>query len=235
MMKIIIITLSLLILTACSSKPFVITQTDISVSDEQEVYIVDHGWHTGFVVPAKTIQKRLPQLKQRFPKTAYIEFGWGDKGFYQAEEITSGLTLQAIFWPTESVVHAVAIPEKPDIYFPNSQVESLCLNPNQYALLVNFIENSFDRNGDGEINLLKKGIYGNSQFYKGVGDYYLMNTCNKWTAKGLKSAGFDISTTFKLTASSIMDYLSEQRKSLPTRSCKMLPPNTLIAPELDGL
>jgi len=38
-----------------------------------------------------------------------------------------------------------------------------------------------------------------------------MNTCNTWTAKGLKSAGLDISTAFKLSAESIMDYLSEQK------------------------
>jgi hypothetical protein len=44
-----------------------------------------------------------------------------------------------------------------------------------------------------------------------------MNTCNKWTAKGLKSAGMDISPTFKLTADSIMDYLKEYRKA-PTIS-----------------
>ena len=60
---------------------------------------------------------------------------------------------------------------------------------------------------------LESGIYGNSQFYKGVGDFYLMNTCNKWTAKGLKSAGMDISPTFKLTADSIMDYLKDYRQA----------------------
>ncbi len=41
-----------------------------------------------------------------------------------------------------------------------------------------------------------------------------MNTCNTWTAKGLKSAGMDISPTFKLTADSIMDYMKEYRQSL---------------------
>ena len=60
-------------------------------------------------------------------------------------------------------------------------------------------------------NLLKlqKGIYGDSQFYKGVGNFHLMNTCNKWTAKGLKSIGMGISPTFKLTAGSIMNYLAK--------------------------
>lgn len=204
----------ILIITGCSSKPYVIKTTDISVDSPKEIYVVNHGWHTGFVVPASTIQKQLPQLKERFNNTPYIEFGWGDRGFYQAEEITSGLSVQAIFWPTESVMHVVAVPSRPDIYFANSDVEALCLTEVQYALLISFIEHSFLKDSDGSIIQLKNGLYGNSQFYKGEGDYYLMNTCNKWTAKGLKSAGLDISPMFKLTASSVMDYLSDNDVNL---------------------
>jgi len=63
----------------------------------------------------------------------------------------------------------------------------------------------------GKVKELKNGIYGNSQFYKGVGDYYLMNTCNKWTAKGLRSTGMDISTKFTLTAGSVIGYLDGGR------------------------
>ena len=70
---------------------------------------------------------------------------------------------------------------------------------------------------------LQKGIYGDSQFYSGVGDFYLMNTCNRWTAKGLKSIGMDISPTLKLTAGSVMNYLTKAKIALTiesTRTCK---------------
>ena len=213
-MKPLLVLSFILIITGCSSKPYVIKTTDISVDSPKEIYVVNHGWHTGFVVPASTIQKQLPQLKERFNNTPYMEFGWGDRGFYQAEEITSGLSVQAIFWPTESVMHVVAVPSRPDIYFANSDVEALCLTEVQYALLISFIEHSFLKDNDGRIIKLKNGLYGNSQFYKGEGDYYLMNTCNKWTAKGLKSAGLDISPIFKLTAGSVMDYLSDNDANL---------------------
>ena len=56
---------------------------------------------------------------------------------------------------------------------------------------------------------LGAGIYGDSQFYRGAGEYYLTNTCNKWTAKALQSAGMDISPGFKLTADSVMGYIKE--------------------------
>ena len=211
--KLLIVILSLL--TACSSEPYVVNHIEMpAVAGQEEIYIVNHGWHTGFVVPAKKIQNQLPELRKRFGDIPYIEFGWGDKDFYQAKEVTTGITLNAILWPTQSVIHAVAVPKKADKYFANSTVETLCLGGREYSSLLRFISESFYKDEHGEIVELESGIYGNSQFYIGVGDFYFMNTCNKWTAKGLKSAGMDISPAFKLTADSIMDYLKEYRQAL---------------------
>jgi uncharacterized protein (TIGR02117 family) len=208
-MKSIIISFLFILITGCSSKPHIVNHTEEdSAFGNNDIYIVSHGWHTGFVIPSSDIYPVIPELRKRFFGSLYIEFGWGDKGFYQAKEITSGLTLRAIFWPTESVIHSVAVPTSVYKYFPDSMIKEINLSDRGLQSLVKFISNSFHRNEEGKVIELKNGIYGNSQFYKGVGDYYLMNTCNKWTAKGLKSAGMDISTTFKLTADSIINYLS---------------------------
>ena len=186
---------------------------EIDKSTMNEVYVVNHGWHTGFVVPASGIQQAMPELKQRFENAPYIEFGWGDNEFYQAEEITSGVTLKAIFLPTDSVVHAVLVPLKVDRYFKNSEVEKFCLEDSKLESLIKFISSSFYRDESGNILKLNHGIYGDSQFYKAKGDFHIFNTCNKWTAKGLESAGMKISTTFKLTAGSIMNFLSREESS----------------------
>jgi uncharacterized protein (TIGR02117 family) len=195
-------------LTACSSLPLAVQQKEkYTASGPNAVYVVNHGWHTGFVISSTPIHKAIPEIRQRFPDVPFIEIGWGDKGFYQAIEITSGLTIQAIFWPTESVMHLVAVPYDVNKYFPQSEIEKLCLTDLELETLITFITNSFAKDNNGKVYPLRKGLYGDSQFYKGSGDYYLMNTCNKWTAKGLQSAGMDISPTFKLTAGSIMSYL----------------------------
>ncbi|MDH5765393.1 MAG: TIGR02117 family protein [Gammaproteobacteria bacterium] len=205
--------LVVIILGACSSKPFVIPGSKIYKGDgENDIYIISHGWHTGIVIPADDIKTIAPELDQRFGETLYLEFGWGDKGFYQANEITSGLTLRAVFWPTESVMHVVAVPVYPYEYFPDSEIERLCLNNEELKLLIQFLSDSFYKEA-GRIVTLKNGLYGDSQFYKAEGDYYLMNTCNKWTAKGLKSIGMDIWPMFKLTSGSIMDYIRKHTQS----------------------
>jgi uncharacterized protein (TIGR02117 family) len=218
------ILLIIIILAGCSAKPYIVSYAEeFEGSGQNEVYVVSHGWHTGFVIPAPEIQRVMPELERRFGNTPYIEFGWGDKGFYQAKETTLGLTLRAIFWPTESVVHSVAVPQKVEEYFSNSEVAKLCLNDGELSALIGFISSSFYRDRSGNLLELQKGIYGDSKFYSGVGDFYLMNTCNRWTAKGLKSIGMDISPTLKLTAGSVMNYLTKANTALTielTRACK---------------
>lgn len=194
-----------ILLNGCSSRPDVVSHDEKNTSTEtHRVYIISHGWHSGFVLAAVDILKHTPQLRSRFAGAEYLEFGWGDQGFYQANEITTALTLQAIFWPTDTVVHVVSVKGNLKKYFPESEIEELTVSDAAYRALLSFIDNSMQKDGTGKLIKMKRGIYGDSQFYKGVGQYYLMNTCNKWTAKGLASAGLDISTTFKLTAGSIM-------------------------------
>jgi len=218
------ILLIIIILGGCSAKPYIVSYAEkFEGSGQNEVYVVSHGWHTGFVIPAPEIQGVIPELEQQFGDTPYIEFGWGDKGFYQAKETTLGLTLRAIFWPTESVVHSVAVPLKVEEYFSNSEVAKLCLSDGELSALIGFISRSFFRDKSGNLFELQKGIYGDSQFYSGVGDFHLMNMCNRWTAKGLKSIGMDISPTLKLTAGSVMNYLTKANTALTiesTRTCK---------------
>ncbi len=200
----------LLSISACSDTPKIVQYPDSYTGHgENEVYVVSHAWHTGFVIPSTKVYEAVPSLEDRFGGSANIEFGWGDKKFYQAKEITAGLKIRAILWPTETVVHAVAVPGNVRDYFANSQMELLCLSDKELTSLVDFVSNSFRKNRSGEVEQLSKGIYGDSQFYKGAGNYHLLNTCNEWTAKGIKSIGMDIFPATKFTAESIMTYLSE--------------------------
>jgi uncharacterized protein (TIGR02117 family) len=209
----------LFILSACSTKPHVIKSTHINIPESAVVYIVRRGWHTGFVIPANAIQERLPQLYYRFGNAPYIEFGWGDQAYYEAEEVTLGLTIRAVFWPTGSVIHAVAVTQRPDIHFTDKPVDVLCLDSRQYSLLLGFIERSFYKDNEGNIIKSKDGSDDNSQYYKAEGDYYLGNTCNNWTAKGMKSAGLSISPASKTTAGSIMNYLSKHNNEPENHLC----------------
>jgi len=176
------------------------------------IYIANHGWHTGLVVPAAGLNRALPALAVRFGHPAFYEIGWGDKDFYQAKEITVGLALQAMLWSTGAVIHIVAVPDSPYESFPHSEILDTCISDAELASLALFISNSFLRDKTGQILSLAPGLYGDGQFYDGAGRFCILNTCNKWTAKGLRSAGHDVSPTLKLTASSVVDYLADNRR-----------------------
>lgn len=202
-----IISLAFLIV-GCSSQPHVVLpESGPSTPVVHRIYITSHGWHTGIVVPAREMNKELPELTKRFSAGQWYEMGWGDKGFYQAQEVTSGLTMQAMFWSSGAVMHVVSIPMSVERYFPNSELVSVMLTDAELKSLLTFINRSFAHDKEGSVLALKNGIYGDSQFYLAKGRYSISNTCNKWTAKGLKSMGMDINPTFKLTAGSVMDYL----------------------------
>ncbi len=203
-----------LAITACSGRPYAIKPALESSGARRSypIFIVNHGWHTGLIVPASCLKQAIPDLKERFGGALYYEIGWGDKEFYQAQEITSGLTLQAMFWSEGAVLHIVAVPDSPDTFFGQSEIVSTCLTAEQLASLVIFVTNSFTREPSGRIVHLKQGIYGSSQFYAGEGRFHLLNTCNKWTAKGLQSAGIDVSPYLVLTSENVMSVIRELRQ-----------------------
>ncbi len=208
-MKFIGIIFIALAVSACSGKPYAVKPAPESSNAIRSypLFVVNHGWHTGLIIPANFLNQTIPELKDRFSDAAYYEIGWGDKGFYQAQEITTSLTLQAMFWSEGAVMHVVTIPDSPSKYFAQSEVVGTCLTNEQISSLSSFVSKSFANDNQGHIVRLKQGIYGNSQFYNGEGRYYLLNTCNKWTAKGLQSAGMDISPSLTLTAGSVMSVM----------------------------
>jgi uncharacterized protein (TIGR02117 family) len=222
------------ILNGCSDKPTSVEHRDsYSVSGQHEVYVVNHGWHTGFVIPTDMIFQSIPDLRQRFAESTQIEIGWGDRKFYQAKQVTSGLALRAILWPTDTVIHAVAVPQNVMLFYSKSNMEMLCLTEHELSDLVAFISKSFYKNELGEVEALDSGLYGDSQFYKGAGDYHIMNTCNKWTAKGLKSIGMEITPALKLTAESVMNAI----RSVNSTSTKAAKPDQSLrcSPTTDSL
>lgn len=211
-MRTYLISVLLLFVLACSTLPDVVTPPpEVQPERNIRVYVASHGWHTGFILPAARLKSDMPFLEQRFGAVQYLEFGWGDKAFYQAPKNTLWLAIQALFWPTETVMHVVAVPDHPAVYFSDSEVIKIKLSANEFQSLRTYIRRSFYYDEQGQVIVLQKGLYGDSQFYQGQGDFYMTNTCNKWTAKGLKSTGMDISLWFKQTAGSVMSYLRDRQ------------------------
>ena len=170
----------------------------------QTIYLIAHDWHTGFVLPAHDIYLRLPDLETRFPQADYLEFGWGDRQYFQSENSALAAKLCAVLIPGASTMHVVAMPEVSAPHTDAEPIIPLLLSASAYQALIDFLVKSFYQTPEGNLVQQIHGRYANSQFYQANGLYHLLNTCNKWTATGLRAASIDIQPRFKLSAESVL-------------------------------
>jgi len=175
-----------------------------SVSPETTIFLVGHGWHTGLVLPVNNIEaENFPEAAD-FRQADFIEVGWGDEGFYRATKITPTIITKAAFWPTPSVMHVAGFRGPVRNFFPYSDIHEVKLSVEEFDMLCRFISNSFEHDDQGESIDLGEGLYGKSRFYRAKGKYYMPKTCNIWTAKALREAGFPITVQTAITAENVL-------------------------------
>ncbi len=195
-------------LSGCSTLPKVVSPAAATVREahDLQIFVTTNGWHTGIVVEASRLNELVPELARRFPRGRYYEIGWGDAGFYRSKKITAGLVLKAILGPNNpTVVHVVAFQKEPSEFFGKDEVLALRITPGGERSLLAYIASSLRR----PVQSLGPGIYGESEFYVGVGNYFLFNTCNTWTAKALASSGAVNCHAYKLTSGAVMRMVRE--------------------------
>jgi len=210
----IIILIISLTFSACSSlKQWEYLPT--SQEDEQHLYLVSHGWHSGLVIPATYLDHRFDFLTSYFGRSQYYEFGWGDEDFYPARKNTFLLGLKALFWPTSTLMHVVAVPVKPQNYFTSAETVEIKVSTKAMKHLLNYLSASFKRDTHHEPISKQKGIYGRSFFFKAQGYFFMTRTCNTWTTQALEEAGLPVNSFFTLTASSLVDQTKDALKRYP--------------------
>src|SRR5690606_13066167 len=124
---------------------------EVSESKTVEVYLLTNGVHTDIVVPVTNqymdwrTEIPVSDTKAGSGNFKYLSVGWGDKGFYLDTptwaELKVSTALKAAFWLSESAMHCT---------FYNKMVvgkdcKRIMITAGQYAELVNFIKNKFDR------------------------------------------------------------------------------------------
>lgn len=169
--------------------------------DQQEpceftVYLSSDGLHTNLFVPLKTNVYNWTRLTSdsgtKFSaRDRYVQLGWGDRRFYMEtpdwNQVNPLEALRALFfWQNSTAMFVkghVAIPQT-----PNEGLKCVRLGKTDYLAMMDFINNSFQTNLQGQNQRLGSGQDQQSSFYAAIGYYSLLNTCNSWTANALRSA-----------------------------------------------
>ena len=199
--------LSITWLTACGET--VLPPEDVGPRTRL-IYVTSNGWHTAIVVPAPTLvaTSTLPEIAD-FPDAAFLEFGWGDRIYYQAKETTFDMALIAALVPTPAVMHMAALQAPPENDGSGLKVIPVKLTESGFQRLAQVLAAEFERPPDGRAKPVSRGLYPNSHFYHARGKFHLFNTCNTWTARMLLLGGVALSPSGIITADGLMTRLRE--------------------------
>ncbi len=170
----------------------------------KSVWVLDHGWHTGVAVRQDDIPEGVWPEHLDLPKSEFIEVGWGNEDFYLAPRGTVWLAIKAVLWPTPSVLHLVAFDGPVGRFLPAGDVVEIRVSEPGFRRLAEFLEQAYARDASGRTVPLGPGQYSNSRFYRARERYFLLNTCNTWTAQALRMTGAPITPPYALTAGNVM-------------------------------
>lgn len=160
-----------------------------------KMYLRTDGIHTDFIVPVRSEMKDWTKtilwkdLRGTDTSYNYIAFGWGDQGFFlntpEWSDLKFSTAFDALFYRGKSAVHAVYQPEPEE----GLTCERLFISETQYQKLINYIENSFQKDSLGMPVCIKdRGYWDYDAFYQAKGKYSLFSTCNSWINTGLKES-----------------------------------------------
>ncbi len=175
--------------------------------DCETIYVVSHGWHSGIILNRSDLIALVPSLTESLREEEFVEIGWGDERFYQAQTVTPGMAVRAAFWPTSTVLHVVAFRGPPSSYFSGHEVVELPTSKAEYRELVAFVAASFARTSHGAVIRFGPGLYGDSWFYSAEGAFSVWNNCNTWVAKAIEKTGYPISGRRTVTAQGLFSQL----------------------------
>jgi uncharacterized protein (TIGR02117 family) len=171
-----------------------------------DVFVVSHGYHAGFALPTTQLAEAarrdghaaLLSVTERLGGFPFIEIGWGEEQFYasvpELSSLTPRLAVRALFNPhNASVLHVVALPDRPREVFPLADVVRIPLSAEGYARLVGAIEATFVMHGQqASPQILGRGLYRASLFYRANGSFSIFNVCNHWVADMLSAGGLPV-------------------------------------------
>ncbi|MGV0027707.1 TIGR02117 family protein [Phormidesmis priestleyi] len=164
-----------------------------------KIYVAGDQMHVNLILPvrANDWNQFLPIQKigrDRQENYRYLKFGWGDRDFYMNTPSWSEVKIT-------NVLRALLMPRNPTAMYvqgytdlPQEKgVEIKCVGVSQqeYSQLIDFIENSFQRDAKGAPIRIQDGANETSGFYEGTGHYSALKTCNTWAANGLRAANIN--------------------------------------------
>jgi len=161
-----------------------IPMNDYSKSNDKTFYLSNNGDHIDFIFKEDD---------------SYKAYGWGSKIFFTEvqtwDDLTYSVGFKALFTEPESLIRVVEYKSL------NTKWYKVNCSEEQYKKVREYIKGTF-KSGMQEYSC--KFNYSNTKFYLAQGNYSVVNTCNTWANKVLKSADLKC-VVFTMTSDAITD------------------------------
>lgn len=170
----------------------------------RSIYVVKRGWHTGIAIAAADWPNRNWSLLADFPDSDYLEFGWGDELFYQAEPETLWLGTRAALWPTSSVIHVIGVrsPIIENIYADD--IVEVRVSADGLRRMAEAIEREFTEQTPAATPVSLRAAPKPNHFYGAKRKFFFPRMCNWWIASRLAEASCPIQPWTVITAPRIL-------------------------------
>ncbi|HEX8322970.1 MAG TPA: DUF2459 domain-containing protein [Tepidisphaeraceae bacterium] len=167
-----------------------------------EAIVLDNHWHTALIFRSEDLPADLRSQLLGFADRRYVMVGWGDEGFFRAEEISPGLVAQALFYSRGSVMLVVGFDGIPEFHFADEvDIYRIPVRAAGRDRMIAAVSAAF-RRSDGKVIDTGPGIDG-GRFFAASGRYAFYRTCNHWTASMLTNAGLPITPAYAATAGNV--------------------------------
>jgi uncharacterized protein (TIGR02117 family) len=185
-------------LAACSG-----ARTAADSERSEVVYVVRRGWHSGVALAAADWPQRDSPLLATFAEARYLEFGWGDADFYQADEPTASMGMSAVLWPSATVMEVVPLQTAPLAGAGDFEAVAVHVTNAELQAIVSSLDASFVQpiNPTGKTY---RTAGGDARFFHARGKFHLFRMCNRWTSELLQRAGCAVSPRLTMTAGQVI-------------------------------
>jgi uncharacterized protein (TIGR02117 family) len=198
-----------------------------------EIYLVSNGYHSGVALPRAALAEfasgrgypALIAVAQRFSQFDWVEFGWGDRDFYQsvptAGHATLSLALRALFARGPTVLHVVGIGGDPVQAFTSADLVKVPLSGNGFDQMLAKLDATFVPPQAGALPDLGRGLYGPSLFYPATGTFGITRVCNHWIGDLLGAAGLPTNPVMATLPAGLIAYLRWRTGLVPVGAARV--------------
>lgn len=160
-------------------------------SGTHRVWVVGYGYHTAIFIQQPAGWKLGPP---GFEEAPFVEFGWGDKGWFMDSDMSVPSGLNALFAPSKSVYYVAGYDKPPHEAWPGLPLRWRDFSADELSSLAHSLEQSALRSSDGS----RPEAYAQTsdyagRFYPGREYYICWHSCNHWTIETLRRAGQRVS------------------------------------------